>query len=309
MPPADTQPPQPPVGTLFDRISAHPYFIVVGTISILLFLGLFIVMQRTGVSGVQSRTTWTSNGSIFLGNKGSTPPKTDIPPLDIIRERTAQDTLPTIPLPTEILSDATDTAFTGDLEELLSLISTPSSTTSPDSPANTPEGFSLIPQGLLSVDSNIQKRTALQYALYNYGNMLGTYIQSFEAMHENSAQILKDHFEDRSNPEKTAAVLRMGEDYAQLGLDILIIETVPEAAKSAHQGYATSYSLLGTQLQSISKTTNDEDFLKAVETYNAHVEGLAKRFFTLTTVFSSHTVSFSRSEPGSIFMFTGNLGL
>ena len=82
-----------------------------------------------------------------------------------------------------------------------------------------------------------------------------------------------------------------------------LLTTVPEEAKAAHSALATSYRIVGTNLTKIAATKTDEEFLTAVNTYNTGVEGLSKRFFVLVGIFAANNVTFSSSEPGSIFMF------
>jgi hypothetical protein len=122
-------------------------------------------------------------------------------------------------------------------------------------------------------------------------------------------QILRDHAEDRTNPDKIAAVRRMGVDLAQLGLDLLGIQQVPASVAASHKAYATAYRILGTNLTKIADSQTDAEFLEAITTYNTSVEGVTKRFLLLVAVFSTNNVSFSSSDPGSMFMFNPSLGL
>ncbi len=311
MPPQNSDPQPERSPSLFERLSAHPYFTLVSVMTLLISLGFLVVVPRLGVTSSSSRTTWTSPGSVFLTGKGSAPPASGLNPLDIIRGQSPITNLPTLPLPHTPSIQDTGNSYSGSLDELLMILSastSKSATPNSDSPV-IEGGFSFIPQGLLSVDSNIQERTPLQSALYSYGNDMGTFIQAFESTHTNTAQIQKDHVEDRTNSQKIGVLRRLGEDYAQLGSELAALQNIPSSAQSAHTAYANSYIEVGANLVKIALTTSDEEFLKALETYNASVESLSRRFFILTTVFSTNGVKFSSTEPGSVFMFTTKLEL
>lgn len=311
MPPQNPDPHIESSPSLFERLSAHPYFTMVSVLTLLISLGLLVVVPRLGITSSSSRTTWTSAGSIFLSGKGSAPPANGLNPLDIIRGHSLDTNLPTIPLPQTPGVQESNDAYTGSLDELLALLSATTSTKTAQGAETTAlnGGFSFIPQGLLSVDSNLQERTPLQSELYSYGNDIGTFIQAFESLHTNIAQIQKDHMEDRTNSQKIGGLRRLGEDYAQLGSELAAIQSIPSSAQSAHTAYANSYIEVGANLEKIATTKSDEEFLKALEVYNASVESLSRRFFILTTVFSTNGVKFSSTEPGGVFMFTTKLEL
>jgi len=304
MPPPETPPIHQVKPTLLERTQRHPYFAVALIALILLSIGLIVVMQRAAVAGVQSGTTWTSGAAFFGSNRNTTDPRMN--PLDLVRQQSPETNLPYVPLP--VYESGGEDEFSGDLAELLALLS-PKATVISTDPQGTENAYSFIPQGLISITSAVKTRTPTEAALHTYGNEAGTYVQSFESMHTNVAQLLKDQAEDRGNTEKTAAVSRLGQEYAQLGYELSKIEGVPEAIQSAHAAYATTYRILGTNLKKVADAREDEAYLAAIGTYNESADSLTKRFVTLVGVFSANNVTFSSSEPGSVFMFNANLSL
>lgn len=163
--------------------------------------------------------------------------------------------------------------------------------------------YTFIPRGLIAVETP-PARTALQQELYAYGNRFGSEVRGFEDSHMDGIQILKDQAEDRGNSEKASAAIRYAEDLARLGKDLEELASVPTLAKSFHAKLAASYVETGTKLALIPKTKTDAEFLAAIETYNRSMDVFTNNYVALVQFFIAHGVSFSPSDPGSIFSFT-----
>ena len=248
-------------------------------------------------------------GEHFAGGNRSLTPEERIKAQEIVKQQSPDTKLGYIPLPATIDTTAqTDTANPNDdFAKLLSQITQPTGSAPPS--ANTTLGaYSFIPTGLITVDTNTRTRSPADDELFTYGNTVGSYIQSFESMNSNAAQILKDQAEDRTNPDKTDAIRRMGVAYAGLGRDLNLVDPVPAGAKAMHSAYATSYRILGTNLTKIATATTDKEYLDAIGTYNDSVDGLTKRFLALVALFAAHNITFSSSDPGSIFVFNSSSG-
>ena len=189
------------------------------------------------------------------------------------------------------------------LTELLSLLVRPMTDQGAIDP-QTPDSYAYIPQGLVSTESPAKTLSAEQEALHSFGNAVGNLVQPFEGNAKLNAQALKDHVEDRNDPAKSAQVDALAFNLAQLGVDILGIQNVPTSAQAAHKEYGTAYRILGTQLSKLTTAQTDEEFLNAIVAYNTAAEELTKKFLMLVAIFNANNVTFSSTEPGSIFMFS-----
>ena len=296
MPPLET--PDLPL-TFIEKIWARPYLVVAIAAALICVAGFAIVIERSGVSSSQSGTAWTGTGNIFSSGAGNRAAPQGTNPPDAIKQTTPTP-LGYIPLPQT--NDAATSGTTDDLAQLLAQLSHPAIGGS--IPANTSDAYSYIPSGLITVPSP-KTRTPTEAALYAYGNTVGTAVQSFESMNGNTTQILKDQAEDRSDPEKKATLQRLGRSYEQLGRDLSDMEHIPDDANGAHIAYATSYQTLGKNLAEIADAPTDAEYLDAITKYNDSADNLTKRFLGLTALFSANNVTFSSSDPGSMFVFTG----
>lgn len=289
-------------------IHRHPFLATTLGIFGLLFLGGALVANRIDVNPASSSGAWGGAGGMFFGtikNAIPTGPSTsDV----VVRLQSPDDTYAAIPIYTPS-EDATP-AGVDDVASLLAQLVQPAPTTATAStdPA-TPGGYSFIPQGLVSTEPSTKKRTPGQEDLFDYGNAVGTLVKSYEDTHPGSAQILKDHVEDRTNPDKIRALKILGTDMQQLGNDLKDLPDVPADVAGMHRTYANAYFAAGANLLLIADTTTDEQFVEAVTKYNAVVEKLSVQFQLLVALFGTNEVTFSSSDPGKIFMFSPNLSL
>jgi hypothetical protein len=311
MPPSHQYPftptPEPaPISAKKGWVHRHPYVTAaIGAVA-LVILALAIVAARAGVSVGGAPTNWVGAGSVFFTGGRNLTESQRLTAEEIIKLRSPDTQLAYIPIQTQGQGSG-ETDFGNDLAKLLSLLTQPQGTSSVTS-VDVQSAFSFIPTGFISIDSP-QRLSREAEVIKAYGNDIGTYIQGYESMHLNAPQILKDQAEDRTNPEKALNVKNLGYDMAALGRDLLQMQEVPKEAQAAHKALATSYRIAGTNLTKIADSTTDQQFLDAITVYNASAEALAKRFFALASIFSAHNVTFSSSEPGSVFMFNTNLSL
>lgn len=308
MPPGHEYPIAPPpveaAATQEEKASwVHRHPFIAGGVAVvaLAVIGISIVAARTGVEGDQSNNNWVGTGSIFSGGRQETTETARLQAQEAVKQQSQEAELGYIPV-TINSEGGEEQSFGNDLTALLAQLVQPQGTSTSVS-METSSAFSFIPQGLISTKSPGKKLTPEEEALRSYGNEVGTFIQGFETMHGNSPQILKDHAEDRGNPEKAARVNQLGYEMAELGRDLNQLQTVPPIAAAAHAAFATTYRQVGTNLTKIAATKTDEELLDAINTYNTSVESLSKRYFVLIGVFSANNVTFSSDEPGSVFMF------
>ena len=164
--------------------------------------------------------------------------------------------------------------------------------------------YSFIPRGLISTTGPATNRSALQQELFDYGNRAGVYIRAFDDTHANMIPTLKDAYEDRKNPQKIAAAIKIGEDYQRLAQDLEDMGEVPAAVSSMHLALARAYKNAGIHMVLKLQTKTDQEFLAAMNTYNESALEFIRAYVALVTYFSAAGVQFSMTDPGSVFMFT-----
>jgi hypothetical protein len=164
--------------------------------------------------------------------------------------------------------------------------------------------YAFIPSGLMATSSLSPSLTQTQQDLYDYGNNVGSLIQSFEQKNPNESGTLKDQVENRGDPDKAAAVEALGQSLQDLGNSILAMDTVPEAMTSAHAALGNSYVQIGKNLALVPQAQSDTDFIAAINTYNASADIFTKRYIALAQLFGAYGVKFSPDDPGSVFTFT-----
>ncbi len=192
-----------------------------------------------------------------------------------------------------------------DFDTFIALLAGPSGSVLADGEGNATalDAYSFIPQGLISTSAPRKRLTPTQQALFDYGNEVGSYIQSFDEQYRNAPQILKDQFEDRENPEKNGALLSLARALEDVGFQLETIKA-PSEIRSAHQKVAASYKELGKKLSAVPNAKTNEAVLDAILTYNSATEEYVKNYVSLATLISAHGVSFSPEDAGSVFTFT-----
>lgn len=288
---------------------AHVYISSLILAGLLLLGGVAIVTNRAPVAGSNTETTWGGAGGVAFLNaigaragSGNTRVQTQQ-----LLEQQAQNHNPITITPIDPTAPIETVGI--EWEALLAqLVRPPGASTTPEGSGET-GAYSFIPSGLISSIGQTKKRTAVQEALYQYGNTVGSYIQGFDALHANMLQVLKDAYEDRGNAEKVAFAIQIGADYVRLGKDIESIDDVPKTVQAAHMALAKAYQTSGDAMIAKLKTTNDDDFLTAVHTYNQSVEDFTKRYIALVTLFEVAEVQFGQDDPGKVFMFSASPSL
>ena len=168
--------------------------------------------------------------------------------------------------------------------------------------------YSLLPRGLISVSiPKPETRTPEEQALYDYGNAVGANIKAFESAHKNNTA-LKNFFPEQggySSGDSSAvnAVIRLANDYSQLGKTIASIGSVPEGVQALHLALAKSYVEVGGGLAVIASTRAGGDIIPAILAYDNSAGIFIKNFVALAEFFSARGIKFSAGNPGSIFQF------
>ena len=291
-------------------IRIHPYASALCVAGIMVVVGIFIVQWRTAVP-VTNTSTWSGAGFEIpdptsygpIQNTGTSKEE------DIIRQ--AQSGSPYTYIPPALVSNSgtgTETSGPFDINDFIAMLLRDSSykpAKTIDDSSLLADAYSFIPNGLISTTTPQKTLTNTQQTLYSYGNDIGSYIQSFEEQYLGAAAtILKDQAEDRTDPQKAAAVEDLARAMQELGQTLLSIENVPPEIASAHAALAKSYIAIGTNLALVPKAKSDDDFLKAIETYNASADTFTSNYVSMTTFLGAHAVTFNPRDAGSVFTFT-----
>ena len=166
-----------------------------------------------------------------------------------------------------------------------------------------------IPSGLISTATPSGKtHTAVQQALFQYGNDVGGFVQQYDTAHQNQVQVLKNALASRNDSAKQSALLRVGSDLEAIGTEIAQLNKVPASAAANNAALSKSYTDSGKKLILVAQALPgyDGDLVKAIESYDATVDGFVKNYVALAGVFSNYGVTFGPNDPGSVFSFTPN---
>lgn len=288
-------------------IRSHPYASAIGA-AVLLLAGMFLVVRTSTTPAARTVETFGSaRGAFgpFYGPAQQTSPNSE--------DDIAQNVLsgppytyipPSIPTTTGANTGATDPLDFKTFIRTLSQDTAPTSGTSSDhsSPADT---YLWLPRDLMSTTTTQRPtRSPSLQAVYEYGNEVGAYVQSFDDQHPTAVNILKDQAEDRADPQKVAAVEALARAMREVGRSLLAMDAVPAGMASAHEALAQSYIAIGTDLALVTKAQADPDFIRAMETYNGSVDTFIKNYVALATLFGAYGVNFGAGDAGSVFTFT-----
>lgn len=285
----------------------HPYTAMLGGAVLLIIIGGSFVALRIQGTTTRPPRVWGGGGAPLI-NPSSYTPNAVLEAQNIFTNAT--DTPIGLYTSGQVSETGVGSGDTFDYEALLSIIS---GTPTKQDPKTTSDDLSLaysfIPRGLLSAPPPKEERSPTQQRIYEYGNTVGSSIQSYEVLHTNDPQKLRDQAEDRQNIEKAETVRAIGHSMRSLGESLARMEDVPTEMKTNHEKLAQSYIEIGKNLAKVPDAQGDQAFLAAIEAYNASVEIFIQRFVAVATAFSAYGVTFDQSEPGSAFVFTNTNSL
>lgn len=295
---------------LMHWFAAHLYVTAMLAAGILLLSGAVVVNQRSPVTlraADPVPSTWGGAGNVgVFENPGTSAPVTRVRTEDLIKGQLPQNTqFSVIPIARSVGQETDESVARqgepiADWSEVLEQLVEPQGGVEPSEVVS--DIYSFIPRGLVSTDTQ-KTRTEKQQRLFEYGNAVGSYVRGFDDLHPNLITVLKNAYEDRTDPEKKAAAEKIGKDYQQLGLDLLRQQDVPAEVRPQHLKLAKAYNDAGKLLvQKLNAETNDE-LLETVEAYNASVTEHIKATIALVALFEVAEVAFGQSDPGSVFMF------
>ena len=288
-------------------LRSHLYVVASLGAILLLLLGVFFVLKRSSVApnGISNLRAWGGVGTKF-SNLPVEGPNQPGPREDLYTEVRSGPPFYYATSSSPITQAQATGADQMDFEEILSMLSHPQQNVSVKSDEGSLNVYSFIPTGLLSVSSGETERTPTQQALYSYANDAASNIQAYEDASRNAPQILKDQFEDRTNPAKNAALVRLATALGGVGDALLVMEEVPTQIQSAHEKLAESYQEMGKNLARIPSAKDDKGLVELMLAYNATVETFTKNYVSLATTLSAFGVVFKQDDPGSIFTFNNN---
>ncbi len=292
-------------------VRAHPYASALCAAGIMLAIGIFIVQKQSATLETPHTSYWEGANIPFLNPTSYEPAPSAAQNGEDITQQVKSGP-PYTYIPPAVISDTgisvgQDSSF--DFDAFIAMLSSAGGG-SASGGQQTAEGNSLdsayafIPSGLMSTEVAQKTRTKTQQALYNYGNEVGSSIQSFEEQHVNTPQVLKDQVEDRTDPNKRAAVEGLARLLQNLGQSLMDMESVPLQIASAHGALAKSYIAVGTNLALVPKAATESDFVRAIETYNASADAFARNYIAVVQLFGAYGVTFSSNDAGSVFTFT-----
>ena len=224
-------------------LRAHPYLATIAAVAIVIIIGAIFVESHAPAALQGSSITW-SGGTPVPASQNNYSYGQPATPQQIAQEvvqggQGVNVAIPQIASSTPASSGFTPPSSSFNYTELLAALSAQgtthvsANTTSGNANAVIQEAYQFIPQGLVAATTSAAKpKTAQQEALYEYGNEVGSEIQSFEELHTDQAEVLKDQAEDRTNPVKAAAVVSLGQALASIGTFMQGMQDVPPSVQS-----------------------------------------------------------------------------
>jgi len=303
-----------------DWIRLHPYSSALAVAGALIVVGALIVGERTPVAPAPAVISWAGTGGSLLQSQSGAP-QSEAP--QTIAQQVIQNPLPTsftspasVPAPTPAPVPAGPSG-PFDYETLIAEL-TASTKNQSGAQASTSlstnqalvEAYQFIPQGLVAtINPSKKSLTPTQQALYDYGNDLGSSIQSFERENPDQAQVLKNQAEDRTDPGKAAALVALGRNLAAVGTEMENMSDVPPEVATLNTNLGQSYVSIGTKLQAIPNAQTDAQFIQAIEDYDSAADQFTRNYAALAEYFTVAGVTFSTTDTGSEFSFTNSSGL
>ncbi len=288
-------------------VRTHPYTSAIGAAALLVVVGSYVVISRASQPVATGPTSWGGEAVPLLNptsyTPAATPAKRDG---DIMRQ--VQDGPPytyTAPNFTNTTPPSGENPDSYDFDAFIAELTRQSTLKTPATAGDTGtiNAYAYVPRGLIATTTPPSTRSAIQIELYDYGNDIGSTIESFEQQHSNAVQILKVQVEDRADADKAAAVVRVGHDFEELGKQLLKMEPVPSVAATAHEALAQSYIGLGKKLALVPDAERDADYIKAIEAYNASADVFVQNYVRLVSLFGAYNVTFTSVDGGKVFTF------
>lgn len=290
-------------------LSSHPLAIALTVACILVLIGGFIVVQRSGRSASPEATSWTVNSGAFSTTDAEVSSSAEVGASDFTNVST--DIL-RFPIPNAITiaenagATSSEKGFGSFIAGLLGgAIAAPAQAGGVS--LETLEAYFYLPRG--TVNATRATETPTEAALRAYGNGAGAIILGFEASHPDMMDILTAQAENREDEKNARALKELANDLAGIGTALEALENVPEEAAGAHTALAAAYQEVGAKLAVVAEIGSDETYLASIKAYNAAADTFTRRFIDLATIFSVSGVSFSSTEGGSAFVLPGGGGL
>lgn len=163
--------------------------------------------------------------------------------------------------------------------------------------------YEFIPQGMISLPDTSNHDTPAQEELRNFGNDVGSVVQSFELSNPDQPSILKNFMEDRDNPEKIAGMKRLGAQLRDVGTQIAQLDPIPAQMKPSLLDLSAHYQEIGKLLAAVPDAKGNDNLYEAIVTYDQAAERFVTSLVNFALLFPAAGIKFSQDEPGSVFMF------
>lgn len=278
---------------------AHAYVVFLG-IALLIVVTAGAVIQDAPPEKT-SRTGWGRVGGFSLNKAPQHVPQREEA---VLPSATGPEAESYSPISIRSTFEEPSEALLDEWQSLLTNLVEPTTQEAEQDTESSGSAYSFIPRGLISAPEPGEHKTREQLELFDYGNRVGGYIRDFETFHTNMITILKDAYGDRKNITKRAAAEKIGEDYKRLGKDLEAMKGIPAAVEKMHLSIARAYQSAGEKMIVKLRAGSDDEFLAAVNDYNASALEFTNSFVAIATYLSAAGVKFSTGDAGSVFTFT-----
>lgn len=148
--------------------------------------------------------------------------------------------------------------------------------------------------------------TEAERALYNYGNDAGAPIELYGILWGNTQAFVHRGFaEDRTDEKKRSDLLRLADALSDVSESLKVLDFMPESVTSRHAKLADAYETIAEKTRTIAKANTDEELLTAIDDYNKAAEEFLAAYLALANVFALNNISYPETEPGRVFVYSG----
>lgn len=263
-------------------------------VGVLIMTTAILTQNESGASDQQE--TWENPTARYISTIVSEQNKYKIP----TTSNNTYDTLPVFIFATnDTAYDLLNTRPSNSIDSLHTYLSGESSNNQNPEPV-----LNLLNFDTDSKQTAIGFETNLNNELYSYGNAAGNIVKTLEE-NQQATILALDTFTTSPTDTNAAPLNIFAEKLHKTARDLLAIPLIPSSAKSTNESLASGYEATANALETLASVRDETKIIDAVFAYNDTVEKLGTAYVRVVLLFSSFGISFSPSDSGYTFMFTG----
>jgi hypothetical protein len=193
------------------------------------------------------------------------------------------------------------------IEEFLASITPSASTQALFTDSDQESAYYYIPKTLSTGPVRTTfEMTDAERALYNYGNDAGAPIELYGTLWGNTQAFVHRGFvEDRDDPKKREDLLKLAGGLSDVSMSLKDLDFMPGEVTKYHADIVDAYAAVAEKTRALAQTQTDEELLTAIEDYNAAADEFLRAYLSLSNVFLLNNITYPETEPGRVFVYSG----